>query len=73
MASHFLPSLLQLPFGLAPDGCRCDTPGADPYLEELVKNADRVFYFDEGPRAEARIIAEAVPRTQRIEMKISLI
>ena len=39
--------------------------GADPYLEELVKNADRVFYFDEGPRAEARIVAKAIPRTQR--------
>ncbi len=40
-------------------------PGADPYLEELVKNADRVFYFDEGPRAEARIVAKAVPKTSR--------
>ncbi len=33
-------------------------PGADTYLEELVKNADRVFYFNEGPRAEARIVAK---------------
>ena len=32
-------------------------PGADPYFEELVKNADRAFYFDEGPRAEARVTA----------------
>ncbi len=39
--------------------------GADPYLEELVKNADRVFYFDEGPRAEARIVAKAIPKTQK--------
>lgn len=31
-------------------------PGAVPYFEELVKNADRMFYFDEGPRAEARIV-----------------
>jgi hypothetical protein len=29
----------------------------------LVKNADRVFYFDEGQRAEARIVVKAVPRT----------
>ena len=27
------------------------SPGADPFLEELARNADRVFYFDEGPRA----------------------
>ncbi len=40
-------------------------PGADPYLEELVKNADRVFYFDEGPRAEARVVAKANPRAQK--------
>ncbi len=40
-------------------------PGADPYLEELIKNADRVFYFDERPRAETRIAAKANPRAQR--------
>lgn len=34
-------------------------PGADPYIEELVKNAEGVFYFDEGPRAEARIVAKS--------------
>jgi hypothetical protein len=41
------------------------SPGADPYFEELVSNADRVFYFDEGPRAEKRIIAKTNPRTQK--------
>lgn len=40
-------------------------PGADPYFEELVKNADRVFCFDEGPRAEARVVAKANPRAHR--------
>lgn len=40
-------------------------PGADPFLEELVANADRVFYFNEGPRAEARIVSKASPRTQK--------
>ncbi len=34
-------------------------------MEELIKNADRVFYFDDGPRAEARIVAKEVPKTQR--------
>lgn len=40
-------------------------PGADPYLVELVKNADCVFYFTEGPRAETKIVAKANPRVQR--------
>jgi hypothetical protein len=34
-------------------------PGADPYFKELVKDADRVFYFDEGPRNEVRVLAKA--------------
>ncbi len=39
--------------------------GSDPYLEELVANADRVFYFDGGPRSEVRVEAKAVPKTQK--------
>jgi len=26
------------------------SPGFDPFLEDLTKGADRVFYFEEGPR-----------------------
>jgi hypothetical protein len=26
------------------------SPGIDPFLEDLAKDADRVFYFEEGPR-----------------------
>lgn len=29
-------------------------PGADPYFEELTRNDDRVFYFEEGPKAAPR-------------------
>lgn len=39
--------------------------GADPYLEEFIINADRVFYFDEGTRADARIAAKVIPKTQK--------
>lgn len=39
-------------------------PGADPYFEELVKNADRVFYSDEGPRDVGRVVAKAKQRSQ---------
>jgi DNA polymerase I len=41
------------------------SPGADPFLEELIKNADHVFHFDERPRAETRIAAKANPRAER--------
>ncbi len=44
--------------------------GADPYFEELVKNADRVFYFDQGPRDEARIVAKAIPKTQKSQITL---
>jgi hypothetical protein len=28
------------------------SPGSDPFLEDLARNADRVCYFDEGPREQ---------------------
>ncbi|VVB63782.1 Uncharacterised protein [uncultured archaeon] len=27
------------------------SPGTDTFLENMTRNAERVFYFDEGPRA----------------------
>jgi hypothetical protein len=27
------------------------SPGIDPFLEDLAKLADRVFYFEDGPRS----------------------
>ena len=33
------------------------SPGTDTFLEDLTRNADRVFYFDEGPRANTKLIA----------------
>jgi len=41
------------------------SPAVDPFLEDLMKNADRVFYFDEGPIAEPKVIAKTLPKTQR--------
>ena len=40
------------------------SPGIDPFLEDLTRNADRVFYFEEGPRAEPKLISKAYPRVQ---------
>ena len=41
------------------------SPGTDTFLEELTKNADRVFYFDEGPRASTKRISKAYPGAQK--------
>jgi hypothetical protein len=34
------------------------------FFEYLTRNADQVFHFYEGPRAEGRIVSNAHPRTQ---------
>ena len=39
--------------------------GIDPYFEDLSRNADRVFYFEEGPRATPRLVAKAHPRAKK--------
>jgi DNA polymerase I len=36
-------------------------PGTDTFLEELARNADRVWYFDEGPRTSPRLVTKALP------------
>jgi hypothetical protein len=41
------------------------SPGPDTFLEDLTRNADRVFYFDEGPRAKPKLISKAYPRSQK--------
>ena len=35
------------------------SPGTDTFLEDLTRNADRVFYFYEGPRATTKLISKA--------------
>jgi len=41
------------------------SPGTDTFLEDLTRNADRVFYFEEGPKAEPKLISKAYPRAQK--------
>lgn len=41
------------------------SPGIDTFLEDMTKNADRVFYFDEGPRATTKLISKAYPKAQK--------
>jgi hypothetical protein len=38
--------------------------GIDPFLEDLTKLADRVFYFEEGPRDSPRLLARMCPRVR---------
>lgn len=41
------------------------SPGGDPILEELSRSADKVWYFDEGPKAAPRLVSAAHPRAQK--------
>jgi hypothetical protein len=41
------------------------SPGSDRFLEDLAKNADRVWYFDEGPRASPKLVARSHPKAQK--------
>jgi hypothetical protein len=34
------------------------SPGVDPFLEDLATGADRVFYFEEGPRPTPKLSAK---------------
>jgi hypothetical protein len=45
-------------------------PGIDPFFEDLVKNADRVFYFEERPRETPRLAAKAHPRTRENQITL---
>ena len=44
--------------------------GTDTFQEDMTKNADRVFYFDEGPRATAKLISKAYPKAQKSQMTL---
>jgi hypothetical protein len=41
------------------------SPGTNTFLEDMTRNADRVFYLDEGPRATTKLISKAYPRAQK--------
>jgi hypothetical protein len=38
------------------------TAGLDPFVEELARNSDCVFYFEEGPRDSPRLLAKSSPK-----------
>jgi hypothetical protein len=46
------------------------SPGTDTFLEDLTRNADRAFYFDEEPRATAKLISKAYLKAQKIQTSL---
>ncbi len=46
--------------------------GTDTFLEDLTRNADRPFYFDEGPRATTKLIAKAYLWTQKSQTTLEV-
>jgi len=38
--------------------------GIDPFFEDLVKSADRAFYFEDSPRERPRMVAKMHPRAR---------
>jgi hypothetical protein len=40
------------------------SPASDPFLEEIMENADRIFCFSEEPRASARPSAKNCRKAQ---------
>jgi hypothetical protein len=41
------------------------SPGTDTFLENMTRNADLVFYFDERPKATTKLILNAYPKMQK--------
>ena len=41
------------------------SPLIDTFLEDMTRNADLVFYFDERPKATTKLILNAYPKTQK--------
>jgi hypothetical protein len=41
------------------------SPVGDTFLEDLTRNADRVFYFDEGPRVTTKTYFEGLSKAQK--------
>jgi len=44
----------------------------DTFLEDLTRNADRPFYFDEGPKATTKLIAKAYLWTQKSQTTLEV-
>ena len=41
------------------------SPGTDTFLEDMTRNADRVFYFDEGPELRRSLFRKLIQKRRR--------
>jgi DNA polymerase I len=48
------------------------SPSSDPFMEDLARNADRVWYFDEGPRTSPRLVAKAFPKAEKSQTTLEV-
>ena len=48
------------------------SPGTDTFLEDMTKNPDRVFYFDEGPRTTTELIRKLIQKRRRAARDVRL-
>jgi hypothetical protein len=42
------------------------SPGLNPFIEELARNSDRIFYFEEGPQDSPRLLAKSSPKIKNL-------
>jgi hypothetical protein len=42
----------------------------DTFLEDLTRNTDGTFYFEEGPRARTKLVSKAYPKAQKSQTSL---
>jgi hypothetical protein len=45
---------------------------SDPFMEDLARNADRVWYFDEGPRTSPRLMEKSFPKAEKSQTTLEV-
>jgi hypothetical protein len=48
------------------------SPGTDTFLEDMTRNADRMFYFDEGPRTAPKLVSKEYRRAQKSQRTLEV-
>jgi hypothetical protein len=45
------------------------SPGTDTFLGDLTRNADRAFFFEEGPIASTKLVLKAYLKAQKSQIR----
>jgi len=51
-------------------GCTALLASMDTFLEDLTRNTDGTFYFEEGPRARTKLVSKAYPKAQKSQTSL---